>query len=82
MHGIEAAGRIEELETRKPPEEYNFEHFTTGVLIDDAKRTIRANGICAGEIAPDFELPKVGGGTIRLSDLRGRQVLMHFGSYT
>jgi len=82
MQSIEVASRIDELEARKPPEEYNFEYFTTSILIDDAKRTIFANGICAGEIAPDFELPKVGGGTIRLSDLRGRPVLMHFGSYS
>lgn len=29
-----------------------------------------------GEMYPDFVLPKVGGGTLRLSDFRGRKVLL------
>ena len=82
MHGNEVKSRFSLLSTRKTPEEYNFEHFTTLILIEDAKRTFRSDGICAGEIAPDFELEKVGGGTMRLSDLRGKPVLLHFGSYT
>ncbi|MEJ7849401.1 MAG: hypothetical protein WKF92_15070 [Pyrinomonadaceae bacterium] len=82
MNSIQVTDRIQHLETRKSSEEYNFEHFTTGILIEDAKRTFTADGICAGEIAPDFELAKVGGGTLRLSELRGSPVLMHFGSYS
>ncbi len=35
-----------------------------------------------GEVAPDFKLPRAGGGTLRLSELRGRPVLLHFGSFT
>jgi peroxiredoxin Q/BCP len=31
-----------------------------------------------GAVAPDFELPAAGGGTIRLSDLRGRIVVLYF----
>lgn len=31
-----------------------------------------------GDLAPDFELPRDGGGTIRLSDLRGRLVVLYF----
>lgn len=31
-----------------------------------------------GRIAPDFRLPALGGGTVRLSDFRGRWVLLNF----
>ncbi|MBA2362795.1 MAG: redoxin domain-containing protein, partial [Chloroflexia bacterium] len=41
-----------------------------------------SRGIQPGEAAPDFELPQAGGGQLRLSDLRGKPVLLHFGSYS
>ncbi len=50
--------------------------------MQDAQRTIQKQGIRPGEIAPDFELPRAGGGSLRLSDLRGKPVLVHFGSFT
>lgn len=78
----EVERRFALLKERKEPENYNFEHFTIRILLEDGKRTIKAEGILPGEIAPDFELPKVGGGTLRLSDLRGKPVILHFGSYT
>src|SRR5258708_7027684 len=31
-----------------------------------------------GAVAPDFELPSLGGGSIRLSSLRGRAVVLNF----
>lgn len=31
-----------------------------------------------GELAPDFELPATGGRTVRLSDLRGKLVVLYF----
>ena len=31
-----------------------------------------------GDMAPDFDLPRDGGGTLRLSDLRGRAVVLYF----
>jgi hypothetical protein len=65
-----------------PPEAYNYEHFRTRHLLSDAAATLQARGIPPGEPAPDFDLPQVGGGTLRLSDLRGRPTLLHFGSYT
>jgi len=70
------------LDHKQSNDEYNFEHFRAGHLLSDAKATIEKRGIEPGAMAPDFELPRVGGGETRLSDLRGRPVLLHFGSYT
>lgn len=82
MKEILVSDRFEKLGTRKTSDEYNFEHFTPTILFEDVKRTVRADGICAGEIAPDFQLPRIGGGSVRLSELRGKPVLLHFGSYS
>jgi hypothetical protein len=76
---VEAAERQTE---KLSLEEYNFEHFRTRHLLYDAAGTIRSRGIPPGEPAPDFVLPVVGGGMLRLSDLRDRPTLLHFGSYT
>ena len=32
--------------------------------------------IVAGDAAPDFELPSLGGGPVRLSDYRGRKIVL------
>src|SRR5687767_10523804 len=65
-----------------PPEEYNFEHFRTRHLVFDARATLEQRGIPPGEPAPDFERQTTDGLLFRLSELRGRPVLLHFGSYT
>jgi hypothetical protein len=65
-----------------PVSEYNFEHFRTRHLMLDVEGTLHHRGIQPGEMAPDFELPVIGSGTLRLSELRGRPVLLHFGSWT
>ncbi len=39
---------------------------------------IKFSGVNAGEIAPDFETTLVDGNTFRLSDLRGKYVLLDF----
>ncbi len=70
------------LEERQSPNEYNYDHFSTKHLIEDVKHTFTKQGIELGAIAPDFELPRADGGTLRLSELRGRPVVLHFGSLT
>ena len=46
-----------------------------------AAELLRA-GLPPGCEAPDFELPSTDGTTLRLSDLRGQPVVLHFVSYT
>jgi hypothetical protein len=76
-------GAAEERATEMLPlEEYNFSHFRTRHLIYDAVGTLQTRGIPPGTTAPEFVLPRVGGGLVRLSDLRDRPTLLHFGSYT
>ncbi len=74
-----AAERFATLDTKVPLDAYNYKHFRTKQLVRDALRTLNRAGVAPGELAPDFELPRVGG-SLRLSDLRGKPVLLHFGS--
>ncbi len=48
----------------------------------DFTRTRLGQGVQPGEEAPDFELPAGTGERVRLSALRGRPVVLHFGSLT
>jgi hypothetical protein len=75
-----ATERFSTLDEKVGIEDYNLRHFETKYLLRDAARTIERRGIAPGDLAPDFELPRADGGTLRLSDLRGRPVLLHFGS--
>ena len=62
--------------------EYNFEHFRFKHLVNDIQATRAEHGIQPGAEAPDFTLLRAGGGQLRLHDLRGKPVLLHFGSPT
>lgn len=78
----DAIDRFQTLQHVVLEDDYNFQHFRTKHLINDIKRSLRRDGVAPGERAPDFDLPRAGGGTMRLSSLRGTPVLLHIGSYT
>ena len=61
MQGTEIERRFAALDERQNTDEYNFEHFRTGILLEDGQRTVEARGIEPGVMAPDFELLEVGG---------------------
>ena len=66
------------VERLDPVEDYNFEHFRIRHMPAELLRT----GLPPGTPAPDFELPSTDGARIRLSELRGTPVLLHFVTYT
>ncbi len=82
MPNTEIARRFDGLENKMSLDEYNFEHFRTKHLLSDAKATVKERGIKPGEMALDFEMLRVGGGSLRLSELRGKPVILHFGSFS
>jgi peroxiredoxin len=43
-----------------------------------ARSRLNRSGLKAGAVAPEFRLPRVGGGELSLADLRGRRVLLVF----
>jgi cytochrome oxidase Cu insertion factor (SCO1/SenC/PrrC family) len=60
----------------------NYPRYQREHQVADFARTWRSQGISPGQAAPDFELEAATGERIRLSDFRGRPVLLHFGSMT
>lgn len=74
--------RFGTLPWKEPVDEYNYGRFAAKQLAADVRHTISAHGVRPGQPAPDFELPLVGGGTVCLHDLRGKPVLIRFGSLT
>ena len=60
----------------------NYRHYERGHQIADFTRTWRGQGLAPGAEAPDFELESATGERIRLRALRGRPVVLHFGSLT
>lgn len=61
---------------------YNYEHFWLKHLLADLLRSVRGSGLHPGVQAPEFSLDSTSGSRVRLADLRGRPVLLHFGSGT
>ncbi|MCC7022306.1 MAG: hypothetical protein IT338_05740 [Thermomicrobiales bacterium] len=82
MDAPNAEQRFVTLDEKAPLADYNYGHFRTEHLIRDAKRTLTDRGIMAGETAPDCAMARVDSGTLRLSALCGRPVLLRFGPFT
>ncbi len=64
---------------------YNYERFDAYVESGQDEREFASfpNMLHAGERAPDGELTRLDGGSVRLSELWRRQgVVLEFGSYT
>ncbi len=62
------------------PEPYNYETFRRHMMQEDMHFR---RGPAPGQVAPDFDLPTVDGGRVRLAQYRGRRpVLLEFGSIT
>jgi len=60
---------------------YNYAAFSWDFEPDELGRWL-AEGPRTGEMAPDFELTDLDGNAVRLGDLRGRPVVIEFGSFT
>lgn len=43
-----------------------------------AAASLKAEGLKAGDIAPDFTMPTNGGGSVSLFDLKGKKVVLYF----
>jgi hypothetical protein len=61
---------------------YNFAHFQTRHLVEDAAGTWQLRGPKPGETAPDFELLDTDRKPWRFREHRGKATLLQFGSYT
>ena len=64
-----------------PAIDFNYERFSFDLEDEELARWLHA-GPKRGEPAPDFNLPDISGRMVRLSDLRGRPVVIEFGAYT
>jgi hypothetical protein len=74
--------RFNALEQAQPAERYNYGHFRPRLVAGEVVKTVRARGIAPGELAPDFELPMVGGGSWRLVRHLNPPILLRFGSFS
>ena len=60
----------------------NYEHFRREHQFADFVRTWHGQGLQPGQDAPAFELQSATGEQVSLNALRGRPVVLHFGSLT
>lgn len=70
------------MDNRINVHEYNFEHFTRDVLLNEIKGSFKPTSLKAGYPAPDFDLEDTEGKRTILSKLQGKPVLIHFSSLT
>lgn len=69
-----------EMRTQTTTEEYNYTAFTRSSTV--SMSSMFRNTVRVGEQAPDFALTTLDGSTVRLADLRGKYVVLEFGSIT
>lgn len=83
MSGAETVLDRFERQAGKPPVDvYNYGRFRATHVWTDARRSLASEGIAPGEVAPPFVLPRAEGGQLALEQLRGKPVLLRFGSPT
>ena len=61
-------------------EEYNYRAFVRSSAV--GMSSVFRSTVRVGEPAPDFALTALDGSTVRLSDLRGKVIVLEFGSIT
>jgi hypothetical protein len=64
------------------PQPYNYRKFRAENFLYDVRATKDGIGVQPGYPAPDFCLPTTTRESVCLDDLRGKPVLLHFGSPT
>jgi AhpC/TSA family len=80
---LQLTGRIHRLvEWLDPPDDFNFRHFRMRHMLAELLRGASDHVVTPGEQAPGFLLEGVSGEHVRLADLGGRPLLLHFVSYT
>ncbi len=79
---LTSLGALSPLENQRQLDEYNYEHFRPKHLLADLWKTIRGEGLQPGTEALDFDMETTEGERVRLSELRGRPVVLRFGSFT
>jgi thiol-disulfide isomerase/thioredoxin len=73
---------VDLIDRLDPTEDFNFRHFRMRHMIAELLRTKQRRGIGIGQFAPDFELQTPDENALRLSELRGRPVMLRFVNYT
>jgi hypothetical protein len=74
------AREAEQKQTEFLGQPYNFIDWVKST--SEREHYLRYEVVRAGELAPDFALPLLEGGELSLSDLRGKPVMIEFGSIT
>jgi len=78
LSGVEPGDRIEARVVVKPDEQYWLDRITVADSTHREKVAKETKQLYPGEVVPDVELLSQDGKTIRLSDFRGKTVLLTF----